>query len=101
MRNVEKLAKEEKVYQTALKNDSVDIGGNSEREGSMRDSLASIVVDKADLLAIGGVHKIDRLLLKKDGTMIIADENVEVFARYVYPIAYFVSMIVILMVKFS
>lgn len=86
----EKIAKEEK-YQKSLSDDKEQCGAPEE---SMRSMLANVKVDKADLLEIGGIGAIDRLLLKRDGTMVIADENVEVFARYSYPVAYLICLFV-------
>merc|ERR1711982_171324 len=49
------------------------------------DEISSLVVNKSDMLAVGSICKIDRLLLRNDGTMLIKDERVEIFSRYAYP----------------
>lgn len=46
-----------------------------------------VMVNKDDMLAIG-LFKIDRLIVKSDGNMIIKDQHVEIFSRYAYPITY-------------
>ena len=45
-----------------------------------------------DMLQIG-VCKLDRLLLKHDGGMLFRDQHLEVFSRWMYPIAYMITMI--------
>lgn len=88
LKEIEKEAKRRKM---TLKN-------SPEREPSLlhsHDSIDAITVVKDDLLAVGKIHKIGHLLLKKDGTLLIKDENVDMFSRIFYPVAYVVCTLVI------
>jgi len=43
------------------------------------------------MIAIGGIHKIDYLLLREDGTMRFKDQHVDIFSRYLFPVLYFIA----------
>jgi len=45
---------------------------------------------KQHMMAIGIHHKVDYVLLKKDGTLFISDDQVEILSRYAFPIAYII-----------
>jgi len=51
-------------------------------------------VNKDDMLEVG-LFKIDRLIVKKDGQMIMKDQHIEIFSRYAYPIIYAIVCLVI------
>jgi len=86
---VEKRLKEVRKLALAVK----------QRNISTKDSLddsecyTKLRVNKEDMLAIG-VYKFDRLILKKDGSMLVKDEYIEIFSRYSYPISYSIFCII-------
>ena len=41
-----------------------------------------------------GVGRIDRLLLRRDGSMRFRDQHVDIFSRYFYPITYIIILII-------
>ena len=43
---------------------------------------------KQHMLAIGVHHKADYILLRKNGKLFISDDQVEIFSRFAFPIAY-------------
>lgn len=47
-----------------------------------------VPVTKQDYNASGFHYRVDSLLLNRRGHMVIRDEHVDIFSRYVYPIAY-------------
>lgn len=53
--------------------------------------LDRIIVTKNDMIAIGGIHKIDYLLLREDGTMKFKDQHVDIFSRYLFPVLYCIA----------
>ena len=52
------------------------------------------IVSKKDMIGIG-ICKIDRLLLSKDGMVVIKDQHVEIFSRYMYPVVYAICCVAI------
>merc|ERR1711862_585426 len=95
IKDIKEIAKERKMVKMPLteeKSSNSQSSNFSQEQTMSRDSkddkAGSVVINKSDILAVGGVCKIDRLLLKNNGTLLISDEGVEVFSRYAYPIAY-------------
>lgn len=105
-----KKTKEAKSKRLADDNEKVDTGLSAKTiettEGGDPDNIPEInalveqvFVTKADMEDMGGLHRLDSLLLKKDGTIWLNDEMVEVFSRWMYPITYTIACCVLQIMK--
>lgn len=95
---VEKRLKEARKLAAELKhtkeNASPKDTTNGVSESCISENDINITVVKKDMLVVG-INKIDRLILKRDGHMLVKDEHVEIFFRYAYPISYSIFCLVV------
>ena len=54
--------------------------------------VKEVIINKKHMEKYGELCQIDRILLGKDGKLLIKDEHVEVFSRWMYPITYIITI---------
>ena len=72
---------------SALKH-KTDAEESNESKSSLQDNNEPEKTIKQYMRTFGIHHKVDYVLLKKDGTLFVSDDQVDIFSRFAFPIVY-------------